>query len=351
MQEINLKDMDICQLSDFFTHLGEPHYRAKQVFKWINEELVENIDEMTNLPKPLREKLQNTAALPHFRIVKHQKDYSDGTVKYLFELTDGALIESVRLVHNYGVSVCISSQVGCKMGCVFCASCIGGFQRNLRAWEMLEQVRCIAKQLGDLPEEKKRISSVVVMGSGEPLENIDELKRFIDMINASDGFGIGHRHITVSTCGLPEKIRKLAQWGCQITLAISLHAPNDTLRSSLMPVNRAYPLRELIAACRYYIDVTGRRVTFEYALMDGVNDTDHYARELGILLKGLLCHVNLIPLNPVAEKGLRGSSKPRVKRFQEIISSYDVAVTIRRELGQEIDAACGQLRARTIQEN
>lgn len=341
MEKPDLKEMGPDDTKVFCERLGEPAYRARQVFRWVHGRGAVDWAVMTDLPVALRERLARVATIGHTRVVERREDRRDGTVKLLLELSDGETVETVLLRHDYGNSACVSTQVGCRMGCAFCASTVGGLVRSLTAGEMVEQVLAVQRNLG--PEE--RVSHVVLMGIGEPLENYDQVVRFLRLVHAPDGLGIGYRHVTLSTSGLVPGIRRLAGEGLPITLAVSLHAPNDELRTRLMPVNRHHPIHELLAACDEYAARTGRRVTFEYALIDGVNDLPELARELGRLLRGRLCHVNLIPLNP-SGRGLAGSSPERVRAFAGILRRYGVGTTVRRELGAGIDAACGQLRRR-----
>ena len=332
MEKTVLKNMLPEEMREYITSLGEPAYRADQIFKWIYKGA--DVDDMRNVPKSLREKL-------HFdKICIVDKQVSkDGTRKYLFELDDGNRIESVFMKYSYGNSVCISSQAGCAMGCSFCASGIGGLKRNLEAWEMAAQVLEIEKETGE------KVNHIVVMGTGEPFSNYENLSRFLKLMHEPSGFGLSYRNITVSTCGLVPYILKFAEDFPQVTLAISLHAANNEKRSDIMKINNTYPIVEVMAAARKYSGITGRRVTFEYALIRGVNDSDEDALELAGLLKGTLSHVNLIPLNEVNETGLKSSAN--AKRFKDILEREGVAATVRRELGSDIDAACGQLRLKS----
>lgn len=339
MDKPDLKEMDQAQLRAFFQALGEPPFRAKQVFRWIHKRGVADWAAMTDLPRSLRERLAQTAVIGRARVLERREDRRDGTVKFLLELADGETVETVLLPHDYGRSVCVSTQVGCRMGCAFCASTVGGLVRQLTAGEMLEQVLTVQRDLG--PDE--RVSHVVMMGIGEPLENYEQVVRFMRLLHDPDGMGISYRNMTVSTSGLVPGIKRLAREGLPVTLAVSLHAPNDDLRSRLMPVNRRFGIRELLAACDEYAEITGRRVTYEYALIDGINDLPELARELAGLLKGRLCHVNLIPLNP-SGRGLAGSPPEKVRRFAETLRRYGISTTVRREMGAGIEAACGQLR-------
>lgn len=343
-EKLNLKDLTLAEMEKFMAGLGEPKYRAGQVCRWVFQRGVRDFGEMTDLSLGLRQKLAEVATVSGVRILQKQVA-KDGTAKYLFELQDGEAVESVLIPHDYGNSVCVSSQVGCRMGCQFCASTIGGLVRNLTAGEIYSQVQAIQEDAG------QRVSSVVIMGSGEPLDNLPEVEKFIELITAPYGLNIGARHITLSTCGLTPVIRELAAKELPITLSVSLHAPNDELRDQIMPVNKKYPISELLAACREYISITKRRVTFEYALIRGFNDSREMARELGRLLHGMLCHVNLIPVNPVIERGYKKPDPAGVREFQRVLEELGVPSTVRREMGAEIDAACGQLRRKTLAQN
>ncbi|QEK12773.1 23S rRNA (adenine(2503)-C(2))-methyltransferase RlmN [Crassaminicella thermophila] len=339
--KIDLKSCNIQELEDFLTSIGEKRFRARQVFEWIHKG-IENIDEMTNLSKALREKLKEEGYIGVLKIEDVLISKIDGTRKYLFLLEDGNIIESVLMKYKHGNSVCVSTQVGCRMGCKFCASTLEGVIRNLRAGEILDQVLTIQKDI------KERISNVVLMGSGEPFDNYDEVLKFLDIINHPAGLNISLRNITISTCGLIPQMLDLANKKPQVTLAISLHAPNDELRSKMMPINFRYPLDELFRACKIYTDITNRRITFEYALIHNVNDTKEHAKELSERIKGILCHVNLIPLNKVDEREFQTAKTNKVKEFQSILKQNGIEATIRRELGSDINAACGQLRRRYL---
>ncbi len=338
--KVNLKNLNLVELKQLFQELGEKPFRAEQVANWIFAKGVVSLDQMTNLSKELRSRLAEVATISSPSILTKQQSARGDTVKYLFGLTDGHGVESVLMKHSYGNSACISTQVGCRMGCQFCASTMEGLVRNLSPGEMYDQVLGIQQDSGE------RVSHLVIMGAGEPLDNYDHVVRFLANINAEYGLNIGYRHITLSSCGLVPKIKELAVKKLPITLAISLHAPNDELRNHLVPINRRYPLQELLAACKEYIEVTGRRITFEYALLAGVNDSEGQARELVSLVKGLMCHVNLIPANPVQGRGFTRTPPERVEQFRIILEKGGLNVTVRRELGAEIDAACGQLRRR-----
>ena len=334
---MNLKSLTQPELADILRGLGQPAFRAGQVFTWLHRG-VSSYDEMTNLPKQLREALAREYPLYTPKVVRKQESQKDGTIKYLWQLRDGNCVETVLMRYRYGNTVCISTEVGCPMGCAFCASTIGGLVRRLEPAEMLDEVLFTQIDSG-LP-----ISHIVLMGIGEPLDNFDNVMRFLELVNHPDGMNISMRHISLSTCGLVPKIDALAAKKLQISLAISLHGPNNELRSKVMPVNRAYPIEELLDACRRYYDATGRRIHFEYAMIDGVNDTPECAKELLRRLKGLGAHVNLIPLNHVEESPLKPSSKEAVARFQKILEDGGVTATVRRTLGGDIDASCGQLR-------
>ena len=335
---MDIMSMSIEQLRERMSEAGQPAYRAKQLYEWMHVRLAASYDEMTNLPKTLRERLASEWPLTAPEKVAALESEIDGTRKYLFRLADGNVVESVWMKYHHGNSVCISSQVGCRMGCSFCASTIGGLVRNLEPSEMLSQIYAITRDTGE------RVDNVVVMGTGEPLDNYDNLLIFLTMLTDENGLHISQRNVTVSTCGLVPNLRRLADEKLAITAAISLHAPNDDLRRKLMPVANAYTVKELLDAADYYVATTGRRITFEYSLIDGVNDTDACARELTALLRGRNCHVNLIPINPVRERNYRRSLVTNVLQFQKKLENEGINVTIRRELGSDIDAACGQLR-------
>ena len=334
---MNLKSLTQPELADILKQLGQPAFRAGQVFAWLHKG-VRSYDEMTNLPKALREVRAEHYPLFVPKVVRKQESQKDGTIKYLWQLSDGNCVETVLMRYRYGNTVCISTEVGCRMGCAFCASTIGGLVRRLEPFEMLDEVLFTQIDSG-LP-----ISHIVLMGIGEPLDNFDNVMRFLELVNHPDGMNISMRHISLSTCGLVPKIDELAARKLQISLAISLHGPNNELRSKVMPVNKAYPIEELLAACRRYYDATGRRIHFEYAMIDGVNDTPECAKELLGRLKGLGAHVNLIPLNHVEESPLQPSSREAVARFQKLLEDGGVTATVRRTLGGDIDASCGQLR-------
>ena len=331
----DIVSLDKKELENFITGLGEAGYRASQVYDWLHKKTVTSFDEMTNISKDLRTKLMRESVIAGLKTVKIRVS-SDGTKKYLFELDDGALIESVLMKYKFGYSVCISSQSGCRMGCSFCASTIDGLNRSLKPSEMLGQVYAISREIGE------RISHVVVMGMGEPLDNYDATVRFIRMISDENGQNIGQRNLTVSTCGLVPEIRRLAAERFSVTLAVSL--PDDELRRRIMPVAKRYGVGELMDACGEYFDITGRRVTFEYSLIQGVNDSDECAGRLGRLITGTGSHVNLIPVNPVRETGYISPDADTARRFKNKLEKYGINVTIRREMGRDIEGACGQLK-------
>ncbi len=336
----DLKSMTPEEMETLLKGWGEPSFRAGQVFTWLHRG-VKSFDEMSNLPKALREKLAGECILTPPTVERKQVSAQDGTIKYLWRLADGNCIETVLMRYQHGNTVCISCQVGCRMGCAFCASTLGGRIRNLTPAEMLDQV--LFTQLDSGAE----ISNIVLMGIGEPLDNFDTVLRFLELVNHPKGMNIGMRHISLSTCGLVEKIDKLADYRLQLTLSVSLHAPDDPTRNRLMPVNRAVGVRKLMDTCRRYFEKTGRRISYEYAMIDGVNDSDEQADLLAALLKGMPGHVNLIPLNHVEESPLKPSR--RVAAFQKRLESHGVTVTVRRRLGGDIDASCGQLRRKAMQ--
>ena len=339
---IDLKDFEYNELEEYLTGLGEKKYRAAQVFKWLHEG-AESYDDMTDISKALRARLGAETYISTLAVEKKLVSALDGTVKYLFRLPDGNSIESVVMRYMHGLTICISSQIGCRMGCRFCASTIGGLYRSLTAGEILNQVIFAEKDMGE------GISNIVLMGIGEPLDNYDNVVKFLHNINHEKGRNIGYRHITVSTCGIVPRIYDLADEGLPITLTISLHAANDRLRSSIMPVNNKYKLSELIPVCKYYVNKTGRRLSFEYSLIKGVNDSAADARELAALVKPLAAHVNLIPVNKVEERGYRHGSRTEINAFRDRLTAAGVNATLRRELGSDIAASCGQLRKKTIE--
>ena len=339
----HLKSMTQDEIGTALKELGQPAFRAKQVFSWLHKG-VRSYDEMTNLPKALRERLAETYPLHTPKVVRRQESKKDGTFKFLWELSDGNCVETVLMRYHYGNTVCISTEVGCRMGCAFCASTIGGLVRRLEPYEILDQVLFTQAESG-LP-----ISHIVLMGIGEPLDNFDNVMRFLELVNHPDGMNISMRHISLSTCGLVPMIDRLAEKKLQISLAISLHGPNDEIRNRIMPVNKAYPMDMLLAACRRYYEATSRRIHFEYAMIDGLNDREADARELLQRLKGMQAHVNMIPLNHVEESPLKPSTRQAVQRFQKILEDGGIPATVRRTLGGDIDASCGQLRRKYTKE-
>lgn len=334
---MDYRDLTYDELEDYLIKIGEKKFRAKQIFKWLHRG-VESFDEMTDLSISLREKLKENGYLGNMEVETKQESINDGTVKYLMHLKDGNMIECVLMRYSYGNSICISTQAGCSMGCSFCASTIGGKNRDLTGGEMIGQILKVQR------DKDVQISNIVLMGTGEPLDNLKNVLKFFNIVNHPEGINIGMRHITLSTCGLVPEILKLADMNLQITLAISLHAPNNEIRKRLMPIANKYSYDELMNACNYYIEKTNRRITFEYALIDGVNDSKEHAKELSIKLNGMLCHVNLIPINKVKERTYEKSHKTRIDEFKQILILNDIETTVRRELGSDIDAACGQLR-------
>ena len=333
----HLKSQTLPELTATLKALGLPAFRGKQVYTWLHKG-VRSYDEMTNLPRDLRALLAEKYPITPPEVVRRQESAKDGTIKYLWQLSDGNCVETVLMRYNYGNTVCISTEVGCPMGCAFCASTIGGLVRRLEPFEMLDEVLFTQADSG-LP-----ISRIVLMGIGEPLDNFDNVMRFLELVNSPDGMNISMRHISLSTCGLVPKIDELAKRKLQISLAISLHGPNNEIRGRVMPVNRAYPMEELLDACRRYFDATGRRIHFEYAMIDGVNDSVRDAKEILRQMKGLPAHFNLIPLNHVEESPLKPSSRAAVAAFQKTLEAGGITATVRRTLGSDIDASCGQLR-------
>ena len=336
----DIKSLTLAELQSQLAQMGQSSFRAGQVYAWLHRGAV-TFGEMTDLPKALRESLDERYEITAAQVVRKQASQQDGTVKYLWRLAAGNCVETVLMRYRYGNSVCISSEVGCPMGCAFCASTLGGLVRRLRPSEMLDQVLFTQLDAG------QPISHIVLMGIGEPLDNLDTVLRFLALVNSPQGMNIGMRHISLSTCGLVPKIRQLAEKKLQLTLSVSLHAPNDEIRNTIMPVNRAYHVEALLAACRDYARMTGRRISFEYAMIRGVNDSPACARLLLKRLRGMPAHVNLIPLNEVAESPLKPSSRQTIRQFQQILADGGLPVTVRRSLGGDIDAACGQLRRKT----
>ena len=340
----DLRSIRLPKLKEEIAGMGEKGFRAVQVYEWLHKKQAQDLGEMTNLSLSLRESLSERYSLYNLEPLEVLEDKEDGTFKYLFKTFDGNVIESVFMSYEHGYSVCISSQAGCRMGCRFCASAIGGKKRDLTAGEMLEQVYMMQKL------QEKRISNVVVMGTGEPFDNFDNFVLFYEMLTDKDGLNISGRNVTVSTCGITDKIREIADMGFSFTLAVSLHAPNDELRKTIMPSALKYKIEDIMDACSYFFSRTGRRITFEYSLMAGINDTDLCAAELSKLLKGRNCHVNLIPVNPVKERDFKRGRDSDIQRFKKLLEKNKINVTIRRGLGKNIDAACGQLRRRYIEE-
>ncbi|NLN81080.1 MAG: 23S rRNA (adenine(2503)-C(2))-methyltransferase RlmN [Clostridiales bacterium] len=337
LELIDCKSLTLEELKAQLVKMGVPAYRAAQIRSWLDKGMVD-FDEMGNLPAALRGQLKQIFWIPGIKIKKKLVSARDNTVKYLYTLWDGENVESVLMQYRHGWSQCISTQVGCKMGCSFCATGMDGIVRNLLPSEMIAQIEAAQA------DHNVRVSSVVLMGMGEPLDNFDNVIRFLMMLGEPGGVQIGMRHISLSTCGLVDKIYRLMDYKLQITLSVSLHAPNDEIRSGIMPVNKRWPVSELMKACREYANATGRRISFEYAMINGVNDSDEAAAELAAILKGMLCHVNLIPLNAVPEKAQQRSSEERIRRFKSILEKSGVNVTVRRTLGADINASCGQLR-------
>ena len=342
--KIDIKSMNLSELTIFIAQLGEKSFRAKQIYQWIHQKQINSFSDMTNISKKLIEKLNEKAVLTTLKPIEVQTSKIDGTKKYLFLLEDGNVIESVLMRYKHGNSVCISSQVGCRMGCKFCASTLDGLVRGLTAGEMLDQIYQIGKDIGE------RISNVVVMGTGEPLDNFENLLKFIEMLTDENGVHISQRNLTISTCGIVPKMKELAEKQLSITLALSLHASNQEKRKELMPIANAYDIKEVIDVCKYYFEKTGRRITFEYSLVGGVNDTDEDARELSNLIKGMNCHVNLIPVNPIKERDYVQSNEKVIMAFKNKLEKNHINVTVRREMGRDIDGACGQLRRKYVKQ-
>ena len=339
MQKVDLKSMTFAELQQFVEDLGEKKFRTTQLYQWMHQKMVKEFASMTNLSAAFRDKLEEQAALNGCTMVKRQIS-ADGTNKFLMELSDGNKVESVLMKYHHGNSVCISTQVGCRMGCRFCASTQAGRVRNLEAGEICSEIYTAQKDIGE------RISHIVLMGIGEPLDNFDTVLRFLELVNSPDGLNIGMRHISLSTCGLTEKIDKLADYQLQLTLSVSLHAPDDETRSRIMPVNRSVGVEKLFAACRRYFEKTGRRISYEYAMIDGVNDNNPEMQALIDFCQGTLCHVNLIQLNDVPDSPLKPSPMEKVETLQRRLTMHGVETTIRNSRGNDIDAACGQLKQR-----
>ena len=340
---MDILSMSLEEMTAAFRENSIQTFRAKQVYEWLHKHLASGYDEMTNLPKDLRARLAEEfpikACVPEKAFTA-----SDGTVKFLYSLPDGDYVESVLMKYKYGYTVCVSSQVGCKMGCAFCASTLGGFKRSLTAGEILSQVYNAQRHIGE------RVSHIVLMGMGEPMDNFDSVMRFISLVTDEKGINLSMRNISISTCGIVPRIKELMDRRLQLTLSISLHAPTDEIRNKIMPVNKTYCVDELLDICREYASVTSRRISFEYSMMRGINDSDDNARELASKLKGMLCHVNLIPINEVAESPFKPSSQARISAFSAILADKGISTTVRRRLGSDIDASCGQLRLKENKE-
>jgi len=341
----DIKALDLSELTNELTDIGEKAFRAKQIYEWTHQKLVTGYDEMTNLSKGLKEKLKEKYLFTSLTVVRVQESAIDQTRKFLFGLRDGNVVESVWMKYKHGNSVCISSQVGCRMGCKFCASTLDGLLRNLTPAEMLDQIYSIQRITGE------RVSNIVIMGTGEPMDNYENVLKFLRMITDENGLNISVRNITISTCGIVPGIKKLALEKLPLTLALSLHATTDEKRKALMPIAYQYSIKELMDACEYYFEQTGRRITFEYSLVGGVNDTDEDAEELTALAKPLHSHVNLIPVNPIKERDYVQSEAGRIQSFKRRLEKHGITVTIRREMGRDIDGACGQLRRSYMQED
>ena len=337
MVKTDIKSLTVEELENLITDMGEPKFRAGQIFKWLQGG-VTSFDQMTDIPLKLRARLENDCYIASLKILRKLKSKIDGTVKYLYELYDGETIESVLMKYEHGYSLCISTQVGCRMGCSFCATGLGGIVRNLTSSEMLAQIT--TAQL----DENIRISNVVMMGMGEPLDNFENSVRFLQLVSHPKGLNIGLRHISLSTCGLVSGIEKLKEYNFPITLSVSLHAPFDSIRSDMMPINKRWSIEELLKACREYQKVTTRRISFEYALIEGVNDSEECADRLAKILKGIMCHINLIPVNPVKENSNKSPDKNKILKFQKRLNEKGLNTTVRRTLGADINASCGQLR-------
>lgn len=339
----DIKSMTLAEIKKAFQAEGLPAFRGLQVYRWLHRG-VESFDEMSDLSRDLRQKLSEKYYISVAIIEKKRVSRYDNTIKYLFRLHDGQYVESVLMEYHHGYSICISTQAGCKMGCTFCATGQGGWFRDLAPSEMLAQIQAAQKDSGN------RVSNIVLMGMGEPLDNYENVLRFLELVSSDEGMNIGARHISLSTCGLVDKIYDLADKKLQVTLSVSLHAPNDQIRSRTMPVNRKWNVEALLKACRYYAETTHRRISFEYAMIQGINDTDACAQELARRLKGMLCHVNLIPVNDVTGANYRKSSQDRLQKFSKILSDKGIPVTVRRTLGSDIEASCGQLRGKHEEE-
>ena len=338
----NLIGLSQVEIQEVMNNLEEPSYRANQIYKWIYAQRVNDVDEMNNLSKVFREKLKSSYKIEHLKVVKIVKDEKDDTHKFLLSLYDDNIIECVLMKYTHGYTLCISTQVGCRMGCNFCASTIDGVIRNLSSGEIIDQIMVVERQV-DI-----KVSNIVLMGSGEPFDNYDEVLKFIYNVNNPNGVGIGQRHITLSTCGIVPKIYDLAEENLQINLSCSLHASNNKIRNKMMPINKKYPIEELLEACKFYVNKTGRRITFEYAMVKGINDSIECAKELESILRGMICLVNLIPINQIKESSFIKSEKDNIMKFSHYLNKVGITTTIRRELGSSINAACGQLRNETL---
>lgn len=334
----DIKSLELAELTESMVQMGQPKFRGKQVYSWLHEKRVESFEEMSNLPAAFRQQLAQNYYINSLSIIRKLTSKIDGTQKYLLRLKDNNCVEAVLMKYKYGNSVCISTQVGCRMGCKFCASTLAGLVRSLEPSEMLDEIYTVTRDSG------QRVSNVVLMGIGEPFDNYDNVMKFLHILSSPEGYNLSLRHLSLSTCGLVDRIYQLAEEKVGLTLSISLHAPNDEIRSQTMPINKRYPIDELLEACRYYFNKTGRRISFEYALIEGVNDEVRHANELADRLRGMSAHVNLIPVNPVKERGFKRGSRQRIEAFQKALEARGVNATIRRELGADINAACGQLR-------
>ncbi|MBR2724236.1 MAG: 23S rRNA (adenine(2503)-C(2))-methyltransferase RlmN [Ruminococcus sp.] len=344
MSLTDIKSFDNKELSQFIVEKGYPRFRADQIYDWLHMKMVTSFSQMSNLPKNLIDNLSSICYISVANIEKKLVSQYDNTIKYLFSFSDKECVEAVVMDYHHGYSMCISTQVGCKMGCTFCATGRGGFVRNLTASEILSQIHTAQKDLG------VRISNLVLMGMGEPLDNFENVVKFLRLVTFEQGLNIGARHITISTCGIVPKIYELADLQIPVNLALSLHAPTDEMRIKTMPINKKYPIDELLKACRYYADNTGRRITYEYAMISGVNDSDECAEKLAELLRGTLCHVNLIPVNPVEGRNYNPSKDKRLTSFVRVLSKYNINATVRRTLGSDISASCGQLRGKNLKD-
>ncbi len=337
VEKKDILSMSLNELEENIIELGEKKFRARQIYEWLHQKRITDFSQMTNISAQLQDKLDNYFCIKKLNVVRKLESSRDNTVKYLYEFSDGNYVETVLMEYNHGYSLCISTQVGCKMGCKFCASTIAGFKRNLEPSEMLLQLYETERNSG------VKVSSIVLMGIGEPLDNFDNVIKFLNILSSDNGTNMSLRHVSLSTCGLVDRINELAQLKYGLTLSISLHSPDDEARSEIMPVNNRYNINQLISACKNYIDKTGRRISFEYAVIDGVNDTQSDALKLSKLLKGMICHVNLIPVNKIKERNYNSTHKS-AQRFQKYLTDLGINATIRRTLGTDIDAACGQLR-------